>query len=464
MEMTLAAEIANYALDFDSQDLSQDVVHAAKRALLDTLGCAIGGYTSDASKIAQNVVSELGLSNESTIIGSGVKTSCLNASLVNGIMTRYLDYMDQITIPVGNSYVYAHPSEIIPGVLALSERQHLSGIEVLRAIILGYELSTRFAAGTTIVPMAKKGWAPDTLGVYVMPVMAGKILGLNHEQMENAIGISGSHGMVLGILDTEKEENTMAKNMRYPSTACGGIMAALLAKNGFSGPTTVLEGENGFIQSVMGGDFNIEKLTDFGSRLSILDTESKAWACAGAIQGHLNATLNLVKEHYIQPEDVSMVRIWAGTRSVQHTGDQTKRYPKNKETADHSAHYVTAIAIKERALGPTQFAPEKYSDPVIVDLIGKINIEIETSLDHLGRAGITEITTRQGAIHRCRIDYPKGHPNNPMTDEEISDKFRTMAYAFMGERETTRVIDTIYNLDMLDDIGILMKRLVFTGK
>lgn len=462
--MTIAAEITNYAIGFDSKELSQEVVHAAKRVLLDTLGCAVGGYTSDASQIAQNVVSELGLSNESTIIGSGVRTNCLNASLVNGIMTRYLDYMDQITIPVGSWYVYAHPSEIIPGVLALAERQHLSGIEVLKAIILGYELSTRFAAGTTIVPMAKKGWAPDTLGVYVMPVIASKILGLNPEQMENAIGISGSHGMVLGILDTENEENTMTKNMRYPSTAYGGIIAALLAKKGFSGPTRVLEGENGFIQSVMGGDFNLEKLTEFGNRFSILDTECKAWACCGTIQGHLNATLNLVKEHDIQPEDVSRVRIWAGTRSVKHTGAQIKRYPKNKETADHSAHYVTAIAIKERALGPDQYAPEKYNDPAIIDLISKISIEIDTSLDQLGRAGITEITTRQGAIHRCRIDYPKGHPNNSMTDEEINNKFCTMACAFMSEQETKRVIDTIYNLDKLNDIGILMKLLVFTDR
>ena len=150
---------------------------------------------------------------------------------------------------------------------------------------------------------------------------------------------------------------------------------------------------------------------------------------------------------------MSRVKIWAGTRSVKHTGDQIKRYPKNKETADHSAHYVTAIAIKERALGPDQYAPEKYNDPAIIDLISKISIEIDTSLDQLGRAGITEITTRQGAIHRCRIDYPKGHPNNPMTDEEINNKFCTMACAFMSEQETKRVIDTIYNLDKLNDIG-----------
>ena len=459
--MTIARNLADYAVGFDYKDLPQEVVHVAKRVLLDTLGCAIGGYDSDASQIVQSLLKELGTSSESTIIGSGMKTNCLNATLANGIMVRYLDYMDQISIPVGNWYVYAHPSEVIPGILALAERQHSSGAEVLTANILGYELSARFCAATTIVPIAKKGWTPDTLGVYVMPVLAGKILGLNTDQIENAVGISGCHGMVLGILDSAKEEYSMTKNMRFPSTAREGILAALLAQKGFTGPTRVIEGEYGFIDSVMDGDFNVEKLTDFSSGFRILDTESKAWPACGTIQGHLNATLNLVKEHDIKPEDVAQVRISAGTRSVQHTGDPIKRYPKNKETADHSAYYVTAVAIKEQTLGPDQYSPQKYNDPVIKELIGKINLEIDTNLDHFGRAGITEITTKQGATYRCRVDYPKGHPNNPMTGDEISDKFHTLASKFMDEEQIKQIIDTIYSLEELDDISRLMDLLAF---
>ena len=175
-----------------------------------------------------------------------------------------------------------------------------------------------------------------------------------------------------------------------------------------------------------------------------------AGRCQGAYTGH-----------DIKPEDVVQLRIWAGTRSVQHTGDPIKRYPKNKETADHSAYYVTAVAIKEQALGPDQYSPQKYNDPVIKELIGKINLEIDTSLDKFGRAGITEITTKQGATYRCRIDYPKGHPNNPMTDDEISDKFHTLASKFMDEEQIKQIIDTIYSLDKLDDIGRLMDLLVF---
>ncbi len=460
--MTIARKISDYALGFDYNNLPQEVVHAAKRALLDTVGCAIGGYSSDASRIFQSLVVELGVSAESTIIGSGVKTNCLNATLANGIMVRYLDYMDQISIPVGHWYGYTHPSEVIPAVLASAERQHSSGAEVLAAIVLGYELSARFCeATTTIVPMSKKGWNSDSLGAYVVPAVAGKLLGLNAEQIENAIGISGCHGMILGILDTAAEEYSMTKNMRFPFVARDGVLAALLAQKGFTGPTTVLEGEDGFIHSVMGGDFDVEKFTNFGGMFRILNTEFKAWAACGTIQGHLNATLNLIREHNIKPEDIAQIRIQAGTRSVQHTGDPVKRYPKNKETADHSAYYVTAIAILERELGPEQYSPEKFADPKVKQLTDIVSLEINTDLDRFGRAGITEITTKQGAKYSCRVDYPKGHPRNPITDEGLRGKFRSLAAKFMDKGQTEHVIDAISSLEEIHDISQLMELLVF---
>ena len=458
--MTIARQIGEYAVGFNYNDLPQEAVHAAKRSLLDSVGCAIGGYASDASQIFQSVVKDLGISGKATIIGSGAKTDCLNATMANGVMLRYLDYMDQISIPVGRWYSYAHPSEVIPSILAIAERRHLSGKDVLESIVLGYELTARFCAATSLVPMAKKGWNSDTLGSYIVPPVVGKMLGLDVGQIENAIGISGCHGMVLGILDTEAEEFSMTKNLRFPFTARDGVLAVLLAQQGFTGPRTVLEGEDGFIHSVMGGDFDVSKLTDFGGPYRILNTEFKAWAACGTIQGHLNATLNLVKEHNIKPEDIAQVKIQAGTRSIQHTGDPAKRYPKNKETADHSAYYVTAIAIMERALGPAQYSPQKFADPAVRELSDKVSLKINTDLDKFGRAGITEVITTQGKKYSCRIEYPKGHPRNSMTDEELREKFRALTTRSLGEKQMQRVIDAIANLEKIDDISQFMQLLV----
>jgi 2-methylcitrate dehydratase len=160
-------------------------------------------------------------------------------------MVRYLDYNDLYVVPAGKWYVGVHPSDSIPGILAVGERMNSSGKDVITAIVLSYELSARFCHGATNPPLSKLGWNADTRGVYTTPLVAGKLLGLAEEQLENAVGISGCHGMILGILDTAAEEYSMTKNIRYPFTAHGGILAALFAKGGFTGPTTVIEGTGG---------------------------------------------------------------------------------------------------------------------------------------------------------------------------------------------------------------------------
>ena len=238
-------------MSFD--DLPEEVVHEAKRAVLDTIGCAIGGYPSKASQIVQNLSKELGGPKESTIIGSGLRTSCLNAILSNGVMVRYLDFNDTYLIPVGNLVLGNHPSEVIPTTFALGEREHINGKDVINTIVIGYELSARFN-DCAVTPHAEaptieaKGWNTDTRGAFIMPVVAGKLLGLSEEQMEHAIGISGSHNMILGILDATGEEYNMTKNLRFPRTAYGGVMAALMAQKGFTGPARVIEGNKGFVQ------------------------------------------------------------------------------------------------------------------------------------------------------------------------------------------------------------------------
>jgi 2-methylcitrate dehydratase len=464
--MTIARELAKYGLGVRFEELPKEVVHEAKRAVLDALGCAIGAYSGDASTIIQRLVKELGGPKEATVIGSGLRTSCLNAILANGVMVRYLDFNDTYLMTVGPLTTGCHPSEIIPAALALGEREHSKGRDVITAIVIGYEISARFmqamvAPASATPTIGGKGWNEDTRGIFVMPIVAGKLLKLSEEKMEQAIGISGSHNMVLGILDATGEEYSMTKNVRFPRTACGGVMSALMAQKGFTGPTRVIEGNKGFIEAVMRGDFNVEKLREAGERFGILDTMYKSVASDATTQGHLTATLELVKEHDIKAEDVAEVKILAPSRCTEHTGDPVKRYPTTKESADHSSYYITAVAIMDRGLGPDQFTPRKMKDPKVRELIGKVSLEADPSLDRFGRAGISEIRLKSGVSYKKRVEYPKGDPLNPMTDEELEDKFRNMAEKFMTEGQIKKVIATIYEMDKLDDINKLMKTLVF---
>jgi len=267
--------------------------------------------------------------------------------------------------------------------------------------------------------------------------------------------------MVLGILDATGEEYTMTKNLRTTRTAYGGVMAALMAQKGFTGPTRVLEGNKGFIQTVMGGEFNVEKLTEVGEKFKILDTAYKPYPADGTTHGHVTATLELVKEHDIKPEDVVAVKIMAPSRCTEHTGDPAKRFPTNKESADHSSYYLTAIAIMDRRIGPDQYSEKKFKDPRVRELIEKVSIEADPSLDRTGQGGISEIRVKQGGIFKKRVEYPKGHLMNRMTDQDLEEKFHGMAEKFMTERRIKEVIATIYELEKLNDIGKLMSKVVF---
>lgn len=461
--MSVARELAQYVISLNFQDLPSDVVYQTKRFLLDTLGCAIGGYSSKASSIIQRLIKELGGPKEATVVGSGLRTSCLNAALTNGVMVRYLDYNDNAFIKAEGIYkTDYHASEVIPAILAVGEREHITGKEVITATVLGYDLSFNFLDAIVGPGIEKRGWNIDTRGAYIVPLIAGKVLGLNEAQMENAVGISASCHAVFGILDAPSEELTMTKNIRFPAMAYGGILGAMLAQKGFTGPVRMIEGHDGFVEVIMKGDYDLNKLTSNKKRFIVRDSCSiKSIIADYSAHGHLTATLQLVKEHDIKPEDIVEVKIRTSNRCVQHTGDQAKKYPKNKETADHSSYYLTAIAILDCQIGPDQFFPEKYSDPRVLELIEKITLEGDEELEKMRPAGISEIITKDGKRHTCRIDYPKGHPLNPMTDEEIIEKFESMAGKYMTRKQMDQVVRATLELDKLDDIGKLNKLMVF---
>jgi 2-methylcitrate dehydratase len=350
---------------------------------------------------------------------------------------------------------------VIPPILALAERQHLSGRDAITAIVLGYDLSLSFLEAVTGPGMEKRGWNGDTRGAYIMPLVAGKLLGLNESQMENAVGICGSCHAVLGILDAPAEEYTMTKNIRFPVMAYAGIMAAMLALKGFTGPTTVIEGDGGFVQAIMKGDYDLNKVVPKKGKFAIRETCIKSIIADFSTHGHLTATLKLAREYDIKPEDIAEIRITTSRRCAEHTGDPIKKYPKNKETADHSSYYLTAIAIIDRQIGPDQFIQRKFQDPRVRELIDKVVLEGDPSLDKVRPAGISKIVVKQGKVYQCRVDYPRGHARNPMTDEEIIEKFKSMASKYMSDRQMKTLIQAVFELDKLDDISKLIKLMVF---
>jgi 2-methylcitrate dehydratase len=458
--MAISEELAEYTLGFAFENLSGDEVHAAKRTLLDTLACGVGASQGNSSKIVRNFVKEQGGVQESTVIGSRIKVPCANAAFANGAMVRYLDYNDTYWLR-GKLRYGIHPDEFIPATLALAERQYSSGKDVISSIILSYDLAGRFIDATYASPLGSRGRHYSTIAGFVVSLFAGRLLGLNKEQLVNGLGIAGVHSATLDIIDAAGETYNMTKNIGLPYVAQGGITAALLAQKGFTGPTRVIEGNKGFVQTIMDGKFDLEILMRKRERPTIFDTDQKSLAAEHTTQGALNAVLKLVKEHNILPEQVREVRIEVPTRTAEHTGDQAKRHPKDKETADHSLYYVVAVAIIDRAVGPSQYSVEKLTSQQVHKLMDKITVEASPELDEFIYAGIAHIWMEDGRRFSCRVDYPKGNSRNPMTDEEIVEKFRGVASVVLDKERVKRITDCVFELDKLKDIHPLMEPLAF---
>ena len=456
--MTIAEQLAREAKELQFRELPPEVVHQVKRSLLDTLGVALCGYPSEPSRIIQSMIKEANEPPESTVYVSGLKTSCQYASLANGAMLRYPDYSDRAFLTKEARVFLGHHSNLIPPILAVGERQRSSGQEIITVIVLAYELCNKIydAAGGSH-RLRERGWTTESMGhACITGLLAARLFGLDEKQMANALAIAGCFSLQPGIMLSPGG----ARNMRTPFGAYGGILSALLASKGFTGGLEVFEGRQGLAQAVAGGEMDLEKLKQPRKDWTILSTWVKTFACDGDMQGLLEATVTLVKRHDTAPEDVAEVKIKTNSYNYRLADPVKRRHPNNKYTADHSLYYTTAVAVVDRAVGPEQFSEQKLWDPRVRELLDKVVVEPDPSLEEFSSPGIAEITTKKGEKYRCEIHHPKGHPMNPVTDADLEEKFRSMASEFMDENQMSRVIDAIYNLEKLEDISGLIKLLV----
>lgn len=462
--MGVEYDLAEYASKLKFDDIPSDVIHQTKRLILDTLGCALGGHKSETSQILREVIEDSNHPGEATVFVNGNKTSTGLAALVNGAMVRYLDYNDTAFIIQGDTYRSGyHPSEVIPGILAFAECNKVKPRDVITAINIGYDLSLAWLEGVIGSGIEKYGFNGDTRGVYVMPLVFGRMLGLEPKQIVNAIGIAGSCHTVFGILDSPSEEYTMTKNIRFPAMVQASLQAIKLAQKGFTGPQEMIEGSGGLIETIMRGEYDLTKLRSGLGKWSIMNTCIKTIIADFSSHGHLSATLKLANEYDINIDDVDKINIRTSKRCAEHTGDPIKKYPKNKETADHSSYWLTAIAIKDRQIGPNQFYYENYTDPKVNELIGRIEMNGDPSLDKLRPAGESTIVTKSGKEYSAFVDYPRGHAKNPMTDDEVISKFKDVASEYLSNDKVDNLLNIVFSLEETDDISNLVNLMV-SGK
>jgi len=448
---TITAVMARWAAGLEYEDLGEQAIREARRYLVDSLGCALGGYRQEDTRHALAVLDEVAGSGPATILGSGKKVDVVSGALANALMVRVMDYND----------IYwqqdpSHPSDIIPAALACCERRESGGKELIVGIVLGHEFEMRLCEAA-FPGIRERGWHHATLTAFVSPIVAGRMLRLSWEQIQHAIGISASHHGTLGAVTAGKL--TMMKNTVDPMATEAGVMAALLAERGYTGPEHVIDGKEGLVHC-MGPEWKLNVLTDgLGESWRIERCGMKAYPTEALTHAPISAVLDLIQGNDLEPEDIEKVHIRSLGRAADILADPSKYDPRSKETADHSLPYVIAAAIVDRQVTPAQFEPEKIMNERIRAQLHKVEVvadpEIEKVFPELQRVIVT-VHTRDGQELTEQLDYPKGDPRNPLTDDEIEQKFDALAAPSMSDAARQQLKEAVWKLEELASVTELM--------
>ncbi len=461
---SITRQMARFALGLQYEDIPADAAREAKRFLLDSVGCALAAVPLEDMQAAHRTIAGLGGTPEATVIGSGHRTNAVNATLMNALLVRALDYND----------IYweqdpSHPSDIIPAALAAGEVAHRDGRETLVGILIAYELEMRWCLAAT-PGIREVGWHHASLTQLVSPFVAARMLGLNEDQTVAAAGISGSSHFTLGCVVAGHLTNM--KNTADPMATEAGVRAALLAREGYTGPVEVIEGKEGLYEVLNNVEWSTGALLDglpvvsgTGSVGTFLITQCsyKAFPTEALTHQPITAVLNICRAHSIAAEDVAEVHVRTTTRGADILSDPSKYRPTTKETADHSLPYCIAAAIVDGNVLPSSFEEEKLRDPRIWDTLPKIKVVADPEIDALFPAvkrAIVRITTTDGAVYEEQVDHAKGSPENPMDDDEVIAKFRANAAAVLTSERQDQVIEATWGLEEFADIGEYMQLLV----
>jgi 2-methylcitrate dehydratase len=450
MSQALANRVAEYACNLRFSDLPAAAVHEAKRRFIDSFATAAGAMDADAYAIARRCAERVTGKPPASMLGGGL-SSAEWATFVNGLLIRYLDYNDTYL-----SLEPAHPSDNLAAVISVGEIAHATGQELITATVLAYEIQCRLCDAASL---RKHGFDHVTYGAISSAVAACKLLKLDMTRTTHAIGLAGVANTALR--QTRAGELSMWKGCAFANAARNGVFAALLAAEGMTGPAPIFEGEVGFMK-LLTGPFTVAELGGGKRPFMISSTYIKLWPAEYHSQSAIDAALQL------RPEigDVGCIRsidIHTFDAAVDIIGkDPEKWRPKTRETADHSLPYCTAVALADGDVALAQFAPERFRDPGLLDLVAKVKVHRDAALSARYPRGIPNrvtVTLADGKTLVKEVEFPRGHAQNAMTDIEVERKFRTLVEPRYGKAKADQVLTTCWDLEKVPAAVDLMKLL-----
>jgi len=457
--MDAAYSLAKNLVTVNYEDIPREVVEATKKHILDILGVALGGSSRPGVRELAELVGEWGGKEESTILCFGRKVPAPNAAQVNATMGHALDYDDTGDGPT-------HPSVVIvPACLAIAERKgKLSGREFITAVALGVDMMCRlgqaFRSGMKTAPVGGHpgaGWHLTALYGYIAAAgVAGRILGLDEDKLVNAMGIAYHQCSGNGQCVTE---GALTKRMGPGFAARGGIVAALMAEKGITGAKDCLEGEVGLYNLYHKGEYDAKPLTaDLGKRFAGIDVTMKPYPCCKGTHSYVDVALTLVNKYNIKAEDVKEITVFTqdDTNFLLHPLGKRSR-PENPVDSQFSIPWAAAAVFARGRAGIGEFTEEAIKSPDILDISGKIRVEVDTALRDSGSMDPAKIsvTTKEGQTYVELADSPLDGSEKPLPFSTYERKFRDCAsYSIkpLSNKHIDGIIARINQLEQVDDI------------
>ncbi len=455
MEST-SQRLAAYVADVSFDEFDDDVVERTEDLVLDTIGCTMGGFTSQPSKALRREYQDRSGDESARVIGTDREVAVEYAALINATMARYLDYNDCYMGPDGA----CHPSDHIMPLLSVAEATGASGEAFLESVVTAYEVQ---CLGMDQAPVRAQGFDYVAWGAYSSAAAVGKLLGLDRDELVNAIGIAGTANAPLYV--GRRDSVSMWKGVAHPYVTHNAIQACQMARSGLTGPDEVFDGTFGFREVVSPNELTFGEVPA-GDGYRIMDAGFKYFACGYYIHAPVTAALELLDEHGFDPTDVDAVHVetFDHAATVLATPDKWST-TQNRETADHSIPYTVAVALVDGEVTPRQYATDRLRDPTVHAVMERVTVEADPDLTAHREANPRDIPARVtiaigDETYVSRVDAPLGHARRPMTDEQLTGKFRSLCRGLLEEHAVTEARALAGSVRELETVDPLVDTLV----
>jgi len=451
--MTTVEKLAAWMLDVRPDDLPEGAIAQAKLLILDTIGCGIAALNEAAAHALLAVVAASGGAPQCTVIGRKELTSAANATLANGALVRILDFNDYVNAKAGD--LGGHPSDNIPVALAAGELCAATGIEIIAAIVLGYEIFGRCKE----LMERDSVWDGVTVSGLVAPAMAGRLMRLNRHRLAHAIALSGARAATSTAV--RFGDISAAKSIANALVAQNGVQAALLAEHGITGPLDLFENPRGMREVFCKGDAAAALAAPMPAEGYIMAANVKAFPCLATGQSVIAAALEMHRRLAGKVEGLRDFKlVIPDTPGLRRQKDDPGRIkPATREAADHSFNFLAAVSLIDGEFGLAQFEGERWNDPKVRALMAQLEIVNDAAWNARAPDSFPcslKLRAADGREHTVDVPYPPGFSRGRLDDETVIKKFNSVAAPSLSQASRERIIETVMALDKSPTCSELM--------